>query len=177
MRKLFMALLFSTAFMFTGGNVFSQAHPEYALDPGHPAYPTGNTFSGDPEFLRGWCFAWDATSPVVQSGAVVKVFRRTISMGGPNLSVPMVIAYGIFSNGIQNYVVNVTIKFGYTYALEMINMPTPNTALFYENAVGIRDYADQLPDEEKRFWYGYAGCLEMAAQNPLFLYIQWGQIV
>lgn len=168
-----LGLLFFILLLMGTRQVAAQAQSQYVLDLAHPAYSTGNTFSADPEFLRGWCFAWDATSPIVQFGAQVKIFRRTIDMSPPTQTFPVT----IWSSGQFYVTVDVEVKRSMGMTLEFMSVSPPNTSLFYQNAVGIRAYADNLPDLEKQFWYGYAACLELAGYNPNFLLITPGNTI
>src|ERR1700733_3126146 len=57
---------------------FSQYMPSYPYNMNHPTWMTAYSFSdGNTDYLRGFAFAWDATSPITQ-GQTVAVWIRTI---------------------------------------------------------------------------------------------------
>lgn len=176
MQSLKKALFVNTFVLLLATTSFGQAQPSYTLNTSHPAYSTGATFNTDPEFLRGWCFAWDATSPVAQSGRAVSVFTRTINISAANY---IIIPVTIWSSGDFYITVNVSVKITDAVALRLTQVFTPDTSLFWQNAQGIKEYVETaLTDPaEKSFWMGYASCLELASQNPAFLLISQGNTI
>jgi hypothetical protein len=171
MRKLLFCFFIG---LITAQQGKAQAQPSYVLDPNHPAYATGNTFSSNPEFLRGFCFAWDATSPVVQFGATVNVFRKVIETSASTHYYTV----HIWVNPQVHIIVEVEAKWTNGMTLEMLSISAPNTSDFYMNAVGIRDYAVNLPTQaEIDFWFGYAAALELASYDPNFLLIRPGNVI
>lgn len=148
MKKILAVLLLLVAFN-------SKSHagylPWYALDNTHNAYSTATTFSSDVDFIRGFCFCYDALGG--HSGGTPTI--REIDLGNG-----MVIHIGM---GIDSYTLSNYISSGW----------------FYLAATLLRDnYIPTITDpSEYSFYMGYAFFLEQVSYNPGILNLGPGQTV
>lgn len=153
MKKLFFRLFLSAAILVS----FTEANAAPDLDwyrPGweHPAYMTALSFSSDPDFIRGICFAFDAAKEMVNYGSA-GIMKKEVSVSNNNTVVITIGMYGIASSTWGGW-----------------------CTTFAESSEGVRDYANTLTDlQNQNLWLGYACLMEQAAGNPNIVNTQNGQ--
>ena len=150
MKKI-LAVLLVVVFFNSRSN--AQYASWYTVDPTHNCYSTAYTFSSDPDFIRGFCFAYDALG-----GHPGTVTIRTIEIGN---TYPLTINIGM---GIDSYTLSNYISSGW----------------FYTAAYLLREnYLPTLTADptEYAFYSGYIFLLEQAAYNPSILNLGPGQTV
>jgi hypothetical protein len=122
----------------------------YQVDMTHPAYALAYSWNSNSDYVRGFCYAWDALGGHSHSYGIA----RTIEVGG------------------------LTINIGETltpYALSNLL----SAGWFYEAAYQLRtNYIPTLTNQDEiDFYNGYANLLEQVSYNPLILEISSGENV
>lgn len=146
MKKIIFCLFVS--FFVGAKKVDAQLFPWYEVTASHNAYSAGLGFNPDPEFIRGFCFAFDGVSPILQ-GYTVQVFQGSFVIGSIN-----------------------QVTFNYVSIAYPIQVNSSYLLACYYSIVDKLSYISAGSD--RNFWQGYAELLLQASYNPNILYMNPG---
>ena len=175
MKNLFktaLCLLIATI-SFTARGQYAPPTSIYNPPTTHPAWTTGASFNNSSDYARGFCYGYDAASPLANgyTGPVYRFFDVPIDYYGHTYQVvlqtlaplPDTSTWEQSANNITAYandIVNVYYQLDYNYNADPSH-PGP-----------LPDYDEYV--KQKNFWLGYAHLLSWAAQNPGVLLLQPG---
>jgi len=144
--------LFALTFLFFVNTAKAGYLPWYQVDMTHPAYWFAHSFNSNPDYVRGFCFAWEAIG-----GQSYQYGVRTIELGG---SRPLTITIGETISPAA-------------YAALL------SSGWFYRAATLLRtEYIPTLTNQDEiDFYNGYANLLEQVSYNPMVINLSSGYVM